>query len=285
MRKIIHIIGGRIQFDSQINSGTEFKITLKRYFLSENDNITNMTPSFPIERNSLIKDINDSDYSKDKRTIMLVEDNLEMLSYMQLELSKIYNVFVAKNGIEALEKIVKIPKTDIIISDIMMDGMDGYQLHLRLLENDNFNSVSFIFLTAKTSIEDKIKGLYEGAIDYISKPFSIEELIAKINAIIVNREKQKNEAMKESIQAIMERMLKVKDVSYENEDFFNKQCQIYKITERQKEIILLIANGLEYKEISDKLNISIKTTGKHIETLYEKTNVHNKVDLINLFFK
>jgi DNA-binding NarL/FixJ family response regulator len=65
---------------------------------------------------------------------------------------------------------------------------------------------------------------------------------------------------------------------------FKERCSYYQFTERQKEITILIAKGHEYKEIANKLNISYKTVTRHIEILFDKLKVYNKIDLINLFF-
>ena len=93
-----------------------------------------------------------------------------------MNLSSDYNIFYAFNGKEALEKIKNMPKPDIIISDIMMDVMDGYEFYTELLKDFNFKSVPFIFLTAKTGIDDRLSGLRKGAVDFITKPFNIDDI-------------------------------------------------------------------------------------------------------------
>jgi DNA-binding response OmpR family regulator len=92
------------------------------------------------------------------------------------------------SGREALVKIKNIPRPDMIISDIMMDDMDGYELYDRLLEDDDYQAIPLIFMTALTSLTDKLKGLEKGAIDYIYKPFHFEELRRKIHSIIKIRD-------------------------------------------------------------------------------------------------
>ena len=66
---------------------------------------------------------------------------------------------------------------------------------------------------------------------------------------------------------------------------FEEKSTSFKLTNREKEIILEIYNGLEYKEIGSKLNISSSTVVRHVQNIYEKLNVHNKIELINLLFK
>ena len=99
---------------------------------------------------------------------------------MHAILKDTYNVFLATNGQEALDKLPHIPtRPDIIVSDVMMDVMDGYQLYEELSKTEQYRDIPLIFLTARTSLDEKLKGLSSGAIDYIYKPFSMPELAAK----------------------------------------------------------------------------------------------------------
>lgn len=111
-----------------------------------------------------------------------------MLSSLQNDLSGEYNIFYSINGKEALEILKNIPKPDIILSDIMMDVMDGFEFHTELLKDSNFNSVPFIFLTAKGSEDDKISSLKKGAVDYITKPFNIDEVKSKLHSLLKIKE-------------------------------------------------------------------------------------------------
>lgn len=92
-----------------------------------------------------------------------------------------YEVRVAGNGLEALDA-VKQSKPDLIISDVMMPKMDGYEFCKKLREDDETKTIPFIFLTAKGQLPDKIQGLKTGADDYIVKPFNPEELMQMVKA-------------------------------------------------------------------------------------------------------
>ena len=87
-----------------------------------------------------------------------------------------YNVLCASNGKDALDLLGKF-NTDLIVSDVMMDTMDGYELLKRVRENDQMKGIPFIFLTAKSGIS--AEGLTSGAIDYIPKPFTMDLLTAR----------------------------------------------------------------------------------------------------------
>ncbi|MBF0588791.1 MAG: response regulator, partial [Magnetococcales bacterium] len=83
-----------------------------------------------------------------------------------------YRVRVAKSGELALRQVEKTPLPDLILLDIMMPGLDGYQVCERLKANEKTRSIPVIFVTAMTQVEDEIKGFNLGAVDYITKPFS-----------------------------------------------------------------------------------------------------------------
>lgn len=117
---------------------------------------------------------------EDKKLIFIVDDqerNLEVLG--SLLRSNSYNVMIASSGMEAL-KMVEKKLPDLILLDIMMPKMDGYEVCQRLKENDLTKELPIIFLTAKSETEDLVKGFRLGGMDYITKPFSNEELLVRI---------------------------------------------------------------------------------------------------------
>ncbi|RMH68467.1 MAG: response regulator [Gemmatimonadetes bacterium] len=119
-----------------------------------------------------------------KRRIFIVDDEDRVLELLRfgLEMSG-YEVISARDGGEALEKIQQ-TKPDIIVSDIMMPGLDGYELCKILRENPETYLIPFIFLSAKGQVPDKIKGINLGADEYMTKPFDVQELLARIDAIM-----------------------------------------------------------------------------------------------------
>jgi len=128
-----------------------------------------------------------------KNRILLVEDNEALLfnTQMKLEMSD-YEVFTATNGIEALELLEKKKiAPDLIISDIMMPLMDGYALYQRICDNENWNHIPFIFVTAKSAPEDIRFGKKLGVDDYIIKPFKGEDLIASIEGRLAKSTRNK----------------------------------------------------------------------------------------------
>jgi len=121
----------------------------------------------------------------------VVEDNPDVLYNLKLTLEfNGYEVITAENGVKAIEILSELEKLpDLIISDIMMPEMDGYDFFKQVSENLLWNSIPFIFLTAKTSPEDVRFGKMLGVDDYIRKPFSEEDLLASISGKITRTQK------------------------------------------------------------------------------------------------
>jgi DNA-binding response OmpR family regulator len=118
-----------------------------------------------------------------KKKILVVDDEDDILHFLDLVLSeKGYRVETAANGHEALTR-AQLEPPDLVLLDIMMPQMDGWEV-LKLLRVDEATAqVPVAMLSARTEARDRVQGLQEGAIDYICKPFSLSELIGKIEAI------------------------------------------------------------------------------------------------------
>ncbi|MBF0195684.1 MAG: response regulator [Magnetococcales bacterium] len=122
-----------------------------------------------------------------KSTILAVDDTPANLDVVKGILSDEYLVQAAINGKMAL-KIIEKKKPDLILLDIMMPDMDGYEVCQRIKENAEFQDIPIVFLTAKTEVDDEIKGLEHGAVDYITKPISAPILKARVKTHLALRE-------------------------------------------------------------------------------------------------
>jgi len=121
------------------------------------------------------------------KQILVVDDEPYMVKLLEYNLRKDgYKVITAYNGYEALQKVEQ-TKPDLIIADVKMPQMDGYELCRRLRSNAETKSIPFIFLTAKGQISERIEGLKKGADDYITKPFNPKELLARIEATLLKK--------------------------------------------------------------------------------------------------
>ena len=111
--------------------------------------------------------------------ILLVDDEPDIIEFLKYNLEQNgYDVIVGHNGLQALKKLSENP--ELIILDIMMPHLDGYEVYNKIRENKNFTDVPIIFLTAKSGETDEIKGLELGASDFIQKPISPKKLIARV---------------------------------------------------------------------------------------------------------
>lgn len=209
-KDLVEIHSGSIQVESKIREGSLFTIDIpidkEFYVFSYTNNpeiIHEDKKDILLLESSIVENISEiaSDENTDKlndMTILLVEDNEELLYLMKNILSKYYNIVAAQDGEEALS-VVKENEINLIISDIMMPKMDGLEL-CRLLKSDIETShIPIILLTAKSSTEDRIECYNAGADGYITKPFELKVLEARINSFIIYKKskQQKFQSNKE----------------------------------------------------------------------------------------
>ena len=115
------------------------------------------------------------------KKILLIDDEVDILEFLKYNLEQDnFEVLVSNNGKDALKKIEQNP--DLIVLDIMMPEMDGFELYHQIKKNKVYQDIPIIFLTAKSGETDEIKGLDLGASDYIQKPISPKKLIARIKS-------------------------------------------------------------------------------------------------------
>ena len=112
--------------------------------------------------------------------ILIVDDVAENLSVLSALLSPLYRVRVATNGARALSLAVDMLAPDLVLLDVVMPGMDGYEVCARLKRDPRTQAIPVVFLTGRTEIEDEARGLEVGAVDYITKPFSPPVVLARV---------------------------------------------------------------------------------------------------------
>jgi two-component system cell cycle response regulator len=122
--------------------------------------------------------------------VLLVDDNEEILDFIADDLADKYVVLTARNGHEALE-ILQQQIVQLVVSDLMMPGMDGFELCEHIKSGIEFSHIPVVLLTAKDTLQSKIQGLELGADAYVEKPFSPEFLQVQIASLIKNRNKLK----------------------------------------------------------------------------------------------
>jgi len=128
-----------------------------------------------------------------KKIVLLVDDDADIVEFLQYNLEKEgFKVVSANNGNEALSKLNK--NIDLILLDIMMPDMNGFDVLKKIRQSDYYKDIPVIFLTAKSSETDEIKGLNLGAHDFIAKPISPQKLIARVKTNIRKPQNSKNDS-------------------------------------------------------------------------------------------
>ncbi|PIB30414.1 hypothetical protein BFP77_04570 [Maribacter sp. 4U21] len=197
-KSLVNILDGEIYANSNPGVETRFTVivpskTLDNHLaqdveFSEKSFVKNWIPlSVDITERDTVSALS---VAKKNHSILLVENEVDVQTFLKGTLSTSYNIEVANNGVEGLEKIT-INEPDLVISDIMMPEMDGFQLCSKIKDNPDLSHIPVLLLTALGDTENTIKGLEYGADDYLSKPFSIKHLKLRIDKLIQNRTRLK----------------------------------------------------------------------------------------------
>jgi signal transduction histidine kinase/DNA-binding NarL/FixJ family response regulator len=280
VKKIIDTLQGKIRIISNpdLQKGTEIIIELCRYNPKENEIVPEFKNVNKIHEEIVLLHAKDEISSRDFLSILVVEDNVSLLNLIWDKFRHRYNVYIALSGNEAIEKLKSITHLDLIISDVMMDNGNGFEFYKNVSQQKRFRHIPFIFLTAKT--EDKLKGLELGAVDYIYKPFKIDELIGKVDSILKNISEHISAFSNTIHQSIVGRNEPLQP-TISNQDRFDENCIKYGLTLQERKIIPLVAKGQTNKEMAEALFISDKTVKTHLQNIFEKVKATGKVDLLN----
>jgi DNA-binding NarL/FixJ family response regulator len=198
-----------------------------------------------------------------KRLLVVDDDPGLLLAVSETLRAEGYDVKTARRGAEALV-IVAQSLPDLIISDIRMPGMDGYQLVKNLRSNARTRLVPIVFLSAKDETTDRIAGFRTGVDAYLTKPFEPEELAAVVAAILQRVERTHSD---------LARMFGEKE---DERPDFNRDEEL---TEAEWRVAEAVARGLSNKEIAAELNLSLRTIEGHISRMLDKKNLSNRVEL------
>ena len=243
---IMNMHHGKIEVESTVGEGTKFILSLplgNRHFSDEEMAVTEGRESLIIPEASvssygqlMAEEIKEPESQKnideeDKPTILLVDDNTELLSMLEDIFLPMYNVYTACNGREGLEMAQQI-QPDLIVSDVIMPEMSGKDLCYKIKTNVELSHISVVLLTAQTSVEYVVEGLMFGADDYITKPFNIKVLVARCNNLIKNKkrliahyagkvitESPVAEAINEKDKELLTKCVNIVRENFENPDF------------------------------------------------------------------
>jgi DNA-binding NarL/FixJ family response regulator len=197
------------------------------------------------------------------KRLLIVDDEPNLLRALEAYLSaEGFEITTARSGVEALVKLAQsIP--DLIISDIRMPGMSGYELARQVRDSSRTALVPIVFLTAKGETADRIEGFRAGVDAYFTKPFVPDELLALIKNILSRVERTHAQIAK-----------LVGRSEAEGQTFYDES-----LTEAENRIATSVARGMSNKEIAAKMQISVRTVENHISHILDKKHFSNRVEI------
>jgi signal transduction histidine kinase/DNA-binding response OmpR family regulator len=212
VKELVELHHGEIFVDSRINEGTEFcvRLPLGKAHLKDEEIVdkpaAEAVPDSPVDADLFVAELDSSRAiekepaipDEEATIVLIVEDNLDVRSYIREILEPFFRIIEAYNGQEGLDKAVEVIP-DLVVSDIMMPGMDGYELCKRLKTDERTSHIPVILLTARAASESKLEGLETGADDYIVKPFDSKELLARVKNLIKIRRQLRQRFSREII--------------------------------------------------------------------------------------
>lgn len=199
------------------------------------------------------------------RRLLVVDDEPKLLKAVAADLrGEGYLVETARSGNEALIYISqRVP--DLIVSDIRMPGIDGYELAKRLRSNPSTALIPIVFLTAKDTTANRIEGFQTGVDAYLTKPFDPDELIVVIASIIARVERTHTQ---------IARLVGKEETGNSAEPFIDED-----LTGAEERIAEAVSRSLSNKEIASEFNISVRTVEHHIRHILAKKNFSNRVEI------
>ncbi|MBN8704334.1 MAG: response regulator [Bacteroidetes bacterium] len=283
VKDLIHYHHGEIHVKSELNRGSEFTfwipVSAESYATDEiRDEEPERIQAFIDRAKTELMELSDnielSDFnflpagSPKTFTVLIIDDNRDIRSYVRAILEEQYQVIEAENGQDGLEKAEKTPPT-LVIADIMMPVMDGYEFIRRIRVHEKLKHLPVILLTAKASGDMKAEGLEIGADDYMFKPFYTKELLARVKNLIQLRQQENQlRKMNHELESVVDALkkadsLKSKLLSIAAHDLRNPLHSIIGYVE-------LIESRLpENSELNPKLNKISKSADRMLSSIKE----------------
>ncbi|MCC5898826.1 MAG: response regulator transcription factor [Phormidium sp. BM_Day4_Bin.17] len=216
--------------------------------------------------------------------LLLVDDEPGLREAVQAYLSQSgFTVEVATNGQEGLDKLQQdIP--DLVITDIMMPEVDGYQLLKQMREDPRLKSIPVVFLTARGMTSDRIQGYQARCDAYISKPFDPDELVAVVENLLARRSNATEgfeEGETPDIATLARQIQEIKELLTHKSAIPQKSDPVQiDLTPREESVLELVAQGLMNKEIASRLETSVRNVEKYVSRLFSKTGTNSRTELV-----
>jgi DNA-binding NarL/FixJ family response regulator len=216
--------------------------------------------------------------------LLLVDDEPGLRAAVQAYLEDSnFAVEVASNARDGWE-ILQRYNPDLLISDIMMPQVDGYQFLKQVREDPRYKALPVVFLTAKGMTSDRIQGYQAGCDAYLSKPFDPDELVAIITNLLARRAAAKemgDNAETPDIAALANQMARIESLLSGRSSIVQLPSPIkIDLTPREQSVLDLVAQGLMNKEIARRLETSVRNVEKYVSRLFSKTGTNSRTELV-----
>lgn len=191
-----------------------------------------------------------------------------------------FDVQVASNANEALQMLDK-QTPDLVISDIMMPQLDGYEFLKKLRDDPRFKNLPVIFLTARGMTTDRIKGYQAGVDAYLSKPFEPDELVAMVENLLDRRTANNETTSSSELEQIAQQIAAIRAMLDQRNGITQTPPPIrIDFTPREQSVLDLVSEGLMNKEIARRLETSVRNVEKYVSRLFSKTGTNSRTELV-----
>lgn len=216
-------------------------------------------------------------------TILLVDDEPGLREAVQAYLEESgFTVHVASNATQGWELLQQV-SPDLVISDIMMPQVDGYQFLQQMREDPRFKAMPVIFLTARGMTSDRIEGYQAGCDAYLPKPFDPDELVAIVQSLLNRRAaiQSSGDGDVPDIAEMARQIAEIKAMLSQKGGIAQTPPPIkIDFTPREQSVLELVAEGLMNKEIAKRLDTSVRNVEKYVSRLFSKTGTSSRTELV-----
>ena len=216
-----------------------------------------------------------------KAKLLLVDDEPGVRESVQAYLEdEEFEVQVASSAQHAWDWLRQ-ETPDLVISDVMMPQVDGYQFLKQLREDSRFKTLPVIFLTARGMTSDRIQGYQAGVDAYLSKPFDPDELVAIVENLLAKHGATSEGGNSQDLEQIAKQIAEIKALLSQQPGVITTPAPIkVELTPREQSVLDLVAQGLMNKEIARQLETSVRNVEKYVSRLFSKTGTNSRTELV-----